>query len=98
MTLEDIEVDQEVICTSISKDIPFPDSFNREVGHIGKVRSVFPLKDAVLVEHIEMTGEGETGYVAFLTPFLVSELEIYEPEVKTLQRTIQRTLVQITRD
>ncbi len=98
MTLEEIELDQEVICTSIQKDTAFEPNPNRDVGHIGRVRSVEVLKNTALVGHIEMTGAGETGYVEFLTPFLLDELSPYEPLEKPLQLAIQNTLAQITRD
>ena len=98
MTLEEIEIGQEVICTSIDESAPFDYSINREVGHIGKVSSVFPMEEAVLVSHIEFTGQGESGYAEFLTPFYVNELSIYEPEIRPLQKAIEKHLIQLTRE
>lgn len=95
MTLEEIEIGQEVICTSIDESAPFPPSINREVGHIGKVNGIFAIEEAVLVSHIEFTGQGESGYSEFLTPFYVNELSIYASETRPLQKAIEKHLSQL---
>ncbi len=98
MILEELKVGEEVICITLSKDAEFEATPNREVGHIGRVTSIYPLQDAVLVGHVEYVGHGESGYAEFLTPFLVEELAPYEPDEKPLQLAIQKTLVNITRE
>lgn len=96
MTLEEIEIGQEVICTSLRLDAkPFGQTAFRGVGHIGKVVSVFPLEEVAFIGHTEMRDD---GYVEFLTSYFLDELEIYEPEERPLQKAIANNLVQITRD
>lgn len=98
MTLEDIEINQELICTKLTPDAGFEPSVNREVGHIGRVRGIYHMEGAVLIGHIENVEHSESGYAEFLTPFLVEELDVYEAPEKSLQLAIQKTLVNITRE
>lgn len=100
MKFEEIEIGQEVVCTALrggreleprTKDL---NEENRVVGHIGTVTGLYPLKDLVLVSHIERS---DKHYVELLTWFHIDELSPYEPLEKPLQRAIQNTLTQITR-
>ena len=85
MTLDEIEIGQEVICTSLKDSTSFESSTNRAIGHIGKVSSVFPMDEVVFIGHIEYDGE---NYREFLTAYYVDEISPYTPPERVLQNTI----------
>lgn len=104
MTLEEIELGQEVICTHLKEDDSYiKDLFEdkqlhafRGVGHIGKVHGVMPLYELAYVSHIEFD---ETGlYLEYLTIYYLEELKLYQPPEAGLRKAIAKTLVQITRE
>ncbi len=104
MTIEDIELDQEVMCVKLFSDFIYvgasPDLlfFNREIGHIGTVNQIFPNLDTIYVSHTELNKDGDR--VEFLTLFKVEEVELFKPtqlEKTPLGEAINKNLIQITR-
>lgn len=105
MTLDDAEIGQQVICTRICPVTEMlPAHFdvtdnNRIVGHIGYICGVFPMTDSVYVSHIELEEEGARE---FLTSFFLEEVEPFDspqtPYINKLRESIEKNLVQITRD
>lgn len=99
---EDLDFGVQVICTELS-DVVEHHIFNeatsqfREVGHIGRVVSMFPISDAVMVAHAEYV-DGQIR--EYLTAYYTREIEKFDPpslvEETPLAKAIK--LVQITRN
>lgn len=98
MTLDDIELGQEVICTRLRDEKPAGNTAFRGIGHIGRVRSIFPWDETIHIGHIEYTGRSESGYSEFYTAYFVDELELFEPPERKLKQAITKTLEQINEE
>lgn len=94
MTIDEIEIGQEVICSSLRTTAPFGQTAFRGIGHIGRIISIFPLQDVVFIGHIESNSD---GYAEFLTSYFLDELSPYEPAERPLQQAIKSNLIQIKR-
>lgn len=96
MNIEDAELYTEVICVKLLElpnnraVFPLSARLNREIGHIGKITAFFPMENAVHIGHIDYDGE---SYTEVLTPYLLDELEIYEPVENKLQKAIRKLKV-----
>lgn len=86
MTIDEIEIGQEVICTKLRDKPKFGQTAFRGQGHIGKVISVFPMDEIAFIGHLEYDGE---LYKEFLTAYHLDELKIYSAPERVLQNAIK---------
>lgn len=85
MIIDEIEIGQEVFCTTLRSETPIGNIAGREIGHIGIITSVLPLHDTVFISHLEYDG---VEYREFITSYFVDELSIYTAPERVLQNAI----------